>query len=54
MEQLLHAAECACTKTSGMMTLLGQVGAGSFMTRILMISEIVPWPTVKAAFLIDP
>ena len=53
MEQLLHAAECACTKTSGMMT-YRQVGAGSFMTRILMISEIVPWPTVKAAFLIDP
>jgi hypothetical protein len=30
--------------------LTGQVGAGALMTRILMISEIVPWPTVKAAF----
>ena len=54
MEQLLHAARMCLHQNVGYDDLTGQVGAGSFMTRILMISEIVPWPTVKAAFLIDP
>jgi hypothetical protein len=28
--------------------LSSQVGARAFMTRILMISEIIPWPTIES------